>query len=127
MSRTETGVPFSVLSTIRRMSSSDRISPTPRMMYCSSPRDATFPPTVELLLRMASATASTERSNFRSLSGSTSTWYSCRYPPNELTSVTPGMPLRSGATIQSWIVRRSVSAATSPPSWTGRSLSSVYW
>ena len=37
MSLTSTGVPPLALSTIRLMSSSERISPTPRMMYCSEP------------------------------------------------------------------------------------------
>ena len=41
-------------ATIFRMSSSDRIRPTPRMMYCSDCCETMLPPTFELLLRIAS-------------------------------------------------------------------------
>ena len=52
-SPTYTGVPPADLSTIFLMSSSDRIRPTPRMMYCSDCCDTMLPPTFELLSRIA--------------------------------------------------------------------------
>ncbi len=59
------------------------------------------------------------RPYFTSRSGRTSTWYCFTSPPKLFTSLTPGTGLSSGATIQSWMVRRSMGDRPSP--------SSVYW
>ena len=64
-----TAVPASDFSTIDRMSASDWIMPTPRMMYSSDPRVTTLPPTFALLRWMAWRTPSTDRSYFEQAVG----------------------------------------------------------
>ncbi len=61
--------PASDFSTIDRMSASDWIMPTPRMMYSSDPRVTTLPPTFALLRRMAWRTPSTDRLVLQQLVG----------------------------------------------------------
>ena len=126
-SPTYTGVPPSDFRTMFLMSSSERISPTPRMMYCSDCCDTMLPPTFELLSRIRSCTASSGRSYLSRRSGSTTTWYSCRYPPKELTSVTPGTLLSRGVTTQSCSVRRRARSSTESRRGIPAFGSSVYW
>ena len=107
-SPTVTGVPPGPMPTdTLRMSSSEVNRPRPRTTYSAPPASSTRPPTSALEARTASVTFWMDRLYACSFAGSTCTWYSFSYPPNDAISATPGTAVSAGRTVKSCRARKS--------------------
>ena len=108
MSLMVTGEPLLALTMVLRISSIERTSPTLRTTAAWGPKLTVCPPTLELLLLSACSTCGTLRLKRFIFARSMLTSNAFIFPPQPVTSITPGTALKRRWTIQSWMVLRSV-------------------